>query len=105
MMAIFNHLALTAEILAELCAVSIISTGSLGARSYPLSYVYAGQYHWYYGRLYFQAVAGFYWSSSIYHSAGSYRLYMDITRSFIADTDNKRSGVILRCYEEISDLL
>ncbi len=74
-----------------------LPTGSLGARSYPLSYVYAGRYYWDTGRLYFQAVSGLYWSSSIVSSALSYRLYMYSTRLIKADSSNKRDGYALRC--------
>ena len=78
------------------CAVSIISTGSLGARSYPLSYVYSG-YYWFTGRLYTQSVGGYYWSSSIVSSTNSYDLDMGSTRLFKAYSGNKRVGYALRC--------
>ena len=78
------------------CAFSI-STGSLGARSYPLSYVYSGTYYWGLGRLYYQAVDGRDWSSSIDSSTNSYRLYMNNTRLIKADGTNKRNGHALRC--------
>ena len=73
------------------------STGSLGAGSYPLSYVYSGRYYWDTGRLYRQAVEGGYWSSSIVRSTNSYNLYMNNTRLIKADSNNKRSGFALRC--------
>ena len=74
-----------------------LSTGSLGARSYPLSYVYSGYYYWATGRLYNQTLNGYYWSSSIASSTGSYRLGMDSTRLVKADSANKRNGRAMRC--------
>ncbi|MBR3233700.1 hypothetical protein IKG12_02470, partial [Candidatus Saccharibacteria bacterium] len=73
------------------------STGSLGARSYPLSYVYSGYYYWGTGRLYNQTLIGRYWSSSIVSSTDSYYLYMDSTRLIKAYSTNKRFGFALRC--------
>ena len=73
------------------------STGSLGARSYPLSYVYSGSYYWDTGRLYYQTLRGAYWSSSIVSSTDSYYLYMYSTRLIKAGSFNKRLGVALRC--------
>ena len=73
------------------------SIGSLGARSYPLSYVYSGYYYWDTGRLYFQTVGGYYWSSSIVSSTDSYALNMNSTRLVKARSDNKRIGFALRC--------
>ena len=73
------------------------STGSLGARSYPLSYVYSGRYYWELGRLYFQTMFGNYWSSSIVRSINSYNLGMGGTRLTKTDNNNKRIGCNLRC--------
>ncbi|MBR3233702.1 hypothetical protein IKG12_02480 [Candidatus Saccharibacteria bacterium] len=74
-----------------------LSTGSLGARSYPLSYVYSGYYYWDTGRLYDQTVIGSYWSSSIVSSTSSYDLAMNNTRLIKANSGNKRYGLALRC--------
>ncbi|MBR3233282.1 hypothetical protein IKG12_00245, partial [Candidatus Saccharibacteria bacterium] len=73
------------------------STGSLGARSYPLSYVYSGYYYWATGRLYYQTLNGHYWSSSIVSSTTSYILLMYSTRLIKAYSNNKRFGFALRC--------
>ena len=82
------------------CAFSI-STGSLGAISYPLSYVYSGTYYWGTGRLYDQSLYGHYWSSSIVSSANSYRLRMNSTRLIKANSYNKRIGFALRCMAKL----
>ena len=82
------------------CAFSI-STGSLGVRSYPLSYVYSGYYYWGTGRLYYQTLYGAYWSSSIVSSTNSYDLYMYSTRLIKANSANKRSGSALRCMAKL----
>ena len=82
------------------CAFSI-STGSLGARSYPLSYVYPGLYYWGTGRLYYQALYGGYWSSTIYNSSDSYSLVMTGSRLIKAGTNNKRLGSALRCMAKL----
>ena len=74
-----------------------LSTGSLGAGSYPLSYVYSGYYYWGTGRLYDQTLGGLYWSSSIVSSTNSYRLYMFSTRLIKASSNDKRRGIALRC--------
>ena len=74
-----------------------LSTGSLGARSYPLSYVYSGYYYWATGRLYNQTLGGLYWSSTIYNSSSSYRLTMDGSSLAKAYAHNKRVGNALRC--------
>ena len=74
-----------------------LSTGSLGARSYPLSYVLSGIYYWDTGMLYTQTVDGNYWSSSIASSASSYRLLMYNPRLVKANSGNKRYGLALRC--------
>ena len=83
--------------LAGQCAVPLDSTGSLGARSYPLSYVYSGYYYWVTGRLYYQTLIGDYWSSSIVSSTNSYNLNMGSTRLLKANSVNKRLGYALRC--------
>ena len=84
-------------ILIFLYTLVLFSTGSLGARSYPLSYVYPGYYYWGTGRLYRQSLSGVYWSSTIYHSSDSYRLGIDDSRLIKTHTGNKREGRALRC--------
>ena len=74
-----------------------LSTGSLGVRSYPLSYVNSGIYYWATGRLYHQSVDGYYWSSSIVSSIDSYGLVMYNKRLIMAYSTNKRFGVAMRC--------
>ncbi|MBR3233443.1 hypothetical protein IKG12_01095 [Candidatus Saccharibacteria bacterium] len=76
---------------------SFDSTGSLGARSYPLSYVKSGVYYWELGRLYHQTLESAYWSSSIYDGYGSYRLVMNDARLIEAGANNKRYGFTLHC--------
>ena len=74
-----------------------LPTGSLGARSYPLSYVYSGYYYWGTGMLYHQTTFGYYWSSNVHSSAAGYRLDMNSTRLIKASTSNMRGGFALRC--------
>ena len=83
----------------------LFSTGNLGARSYPLSYVYSGNYYWDTGRLYLQTVNGLYWSSSIVSSTNSYYQYMYNTRLFKAPSYNKRIGLALRCQIDMLSLI
>ena len=85
--------------------VSSDSTGSLGAGSYPLSYVYSGLYYWGTGRLYQQTLYGYYWSSTIYDSSNSYDLTMYGSRLIKAHTYNKRCGFALRCQIDILSLI
>ena len=83
--------------MSEKYLVSLSFTGSLGARSYPLSYVYSGRYYWDTGRLYGQTIYGLYWSSSIANNSNNYGLHMASTRLIKANTNDKRSGNALRC--------
>ena len=76
---------------------SFDSTGSLGARSYPLSYVYTGYYYWGTGRLYDQAIAGRYWSPSIKNNIHGYYQSMNSINLVVANDTNKRCGLTLRC--------
>ena len=62
-----------------------------------MSYVKSGSYYWDTGRLYYQTVDGYYWSSSIVSSTGNYTLAMNNTRLIKANSDNKRYGFALRC--------
>ena len=74
-----------------------LSTGSLGARSYPLSYVYSGYYFWLTGMLYDQTGGGRYWPSSISNSNYSFDLHIENTRLVKSGGGNKRIGFSLRC--------
>ena len=65
-------------------------------RSYPIAYVYSGNYYWDTGRLYTQTVNSYYWSSSIVSSSHSYTLYMYNAHFIKANNNNKRSGIALR---------
>ncbi len=95
---------LVTKVMVLLCAFSF-STGSLGAGSYPLSYVYSGYYYWDTGMLYTQTVHGDYWSSSIASSTYSYRLAIYSTRLIKADSGNKRNGRALRCQIDMLSLI
>ena len=75
----------------------LFSTGSLGARSYPLSYVNSGAYAWSTGRLYYQTSGGYGWSSSIAGDTAGYYLAIGSTRLEKARITNKRLGHFLRC--------
>ena len=62
-----------------------------------MSYVKSGIYYWDTGRLYYQTVSGYYWSSSIVSSTDSYGLSMSSARLIKAGSLNKRCGRALRC--------
>ena len=71
--------------------------GATGVKSYPLDYVYSGNYNWNNGRLYSQGVDAYLWSSTIVSSTNAYRLYTWSTVVRPAESDNKAVGRALRC--------
>ncbi|MBR5408910.1 hypothetical protein IK112_03160, partial [Candidatus Saccharibacteria bacterium] len=50
---------------------------STGARRYPLSYVFSGEYYWGNGDLYGQNSVGYWWSTAAYSDSNAYHLYMN----------------------------
>ena len=70
--------------------------GATGLKSYPLDYVYSGNYYWGTGRLYFQGNTAYLWSSTIVSSTDAYRLNTWSTVVRPAASDNKARGLALR---------
>ncbi|MBQ3326027.1 hypothetical protein IJG79_02700 [Candidatus Saccharibacteria bacterium] len=71
--------------------------GATGVESYPLDYVYSGDYYWYIGRLYRQGNVAVLWASTIVSSPNAYRLRTWSTVMRPAVSDLKAFGGALRC--------
>ena len=78
--------------------------GGTGLKSYPLDYVYSGNYNWNNGRLYSQGVDAYLWSSTIGSSAAAYRLATWSTGVHPAESDTKALGRALRCVKHTNNL-
>ena len=72
-------------------------------RSYPLSFIFAGDYRWGTGRLYYLKYTGYYWSSIVNNTGVYFMALWDpvIHPSYIA---GKLYGLSVRCALGISDL-
>ena len=73
------------------------SSGSTGARRYPLSYVFSGRYYWGSGTLYYQDSGGYWWSTAAYSGSNAYYLGMDSSNLGPQSNANKAFGFALRC--------
>ena len=73
------------------------SSGSTGARRYPLSYVFSGRYYWGSGTLYYQDSGGYWWSTAAYSGSNAYYLGMDSSNLGPQSNANKAYGFALRC--------
>ena len=65
--------------------------------SYPLSYIYAGFFHWSSGRFYHQGSRDYYWSSTLANDTAAYYLDMWPTGVRPSDKLNKLTGSTVRC--------
>ena len=65
--------------------------------SYPLSYIFSGEYYWDMGRSYNQTLTGLYWSSTMSSAIYNFRLYTNGIRLFKTSGGDKRDGLALRC--------
>ena len=73
-------------------------------KSYPLSYVYSGNYHWGTGRLYYQSNSSDYWPSTVVSSTTAYRLGTWSSAIRSASTGIKAGGYTVRCNSKVSIL-
>ena len=71
--------------------------GRSALRSYPISNINSGNYHWREGRLYQQQNAFYQWTSQVESEYSAYRL-----NSSNIETDGKYSGASLRCVNHFS---
>ena len=78
--------------------------GSNNAKSYPLSYVYSGDFNWGTGRLYYQSNGGIFWPSTSYSSATAYNLGIWSNALRFTEKYGKLDGLPLRCDFDISIL-
>ena len=79
------------------------ATDATKIKSYPFSYVYSGNYHWYTGRLYRQSNFGLYWTSAIATgTTNAYDMYAWSSGTRPAHVNNKASGNAIRCVDYFS---
>ncbi|MBR3204762.1 hypothetical protein IKF81_03730 [Candidatus Saccharibacteria bacterium] len=76
------------------------STSSLNVHKTPLSLVYSGHYYWVDGNLYGRGSGGAFWSSTAYGNAGARYLNFDSTRLIPQISNNKVTGLTIRCVAE-----
>ena len=73
------------------------SSGAAGLKSYPIDYVYSGNYFWNRGRLYALNNNGYYWSSTIWNDSSAANLSTWADKVSIAASNHKALGVNIRC--------
>ena len=73
------------------------ATDATKVKSYPFSYVYTGTYYWLTGRLYYQSLNGYYWSSTVVNSTRAYNLGTWSSGVRPAYANHKASGYAVRC--------
>ncbi|MBQ3325707.1 hypothetical protein IJG79_00955, partial [Candidatus Saccharibacteria bacterium] len=79
--------------------------GATGLKSYPLDYVYSGNYYWRTGRLYYQGNSAHLWSSTIVSSTNAYRLDTWSTAVRPAESVIKAYGYALRCSKKLASYI
>ena len=72
-------------------------SGAAGLKSYPIDYVYSGNYFWNRGRLYALNNNGYYWSSTIWNDSSAANLSTWADRVSIAASNHKALGINIRC--------
>ena len=65
-------------------------------RSYPASYVYAGNYNWKTGRLYRFSDRSYHWSSSTLSAGSAYKMSV-LPYGMMRENDSKLAGYSIRC--------
>ena len=73
-------------------------------RSYPASYVYAGNYNWKTGRLYRFSDRSYHWSSSTLSAGSAYKMSV-LPYGMMRENDSKLAGYSIRCTHRFSILL
>ena len=73
-------------------------------KSYPMSYILAGNYRWDRGRLYYGNVSGPYWYSTAFDAGSMYRYVISNMGYNNADLNSKTYGQPMRCDRRISIL-
>ena len=85
------------QTLANAYSLTNSQAGSEGLRSYPLSFVFSGNYYWGHGSLYYQSTGGHWWSSTVVSDTNSRSLYVYSSELRPQGNNNKLYGFGVRC--------